>query len=658
MFKKISLEYKLITILILIVCIPLLLLSIISFHMASKLAYNKTSQLTMEISNEKSSYIELHINSVKNSIQALAIDKSIIDGDENGMIDELESITDSNKDIMQSYVGDEEKNFTIYPKTELPAGYDPTTRDWYKQAVTFPDKVFITEPYKDAVTGKIVITAAKKVQSSNGKITVVGIDMDISTLCDKIASTKVGKTGYSILTLSDGTIIAHKDKNKLMTNIKKEISSAQIILNKKSGELQYNDGRLLNMIGFSRSDETGWISIAVLPESDYIGDLNSIIITVSIILVIIIGVVIICGIIIVKYITRPLLRIQAFAKRLSACDFSTPIQIKRGDEFGQTAELLNTAQKNVKELIKTIIDNSRDIASFSKKLSNSVEEITLKFKIIDSSINNIVNCSEEVTSSTEEVTASIEEIDGNVNELSNKAENGNKNANEAKARALSIEENVKNAIDECRNIYKEQEASILKAIDDGKVVVEIKEMADMISSIAEQTNLLALNASIEAARAGEQGKGFGVVAQEVKILAEQSSEIVSIIQNTVIKVQEVFNNLSKASNELLKFIDKNVNIQLDNYSNTGDQYFKDSEITYNISKDLASMTEDIKVTVDEITNTIGSVSEIAQKSLENTNEIKSSINYATEGIIQVSKAAEEQSHLAQKLDESIQKFKV
>ena len=160
MSKKISLEYKLIIILILIVCIPLLLISITSFHMASKLAYNKTSQLTMEISNEKSSFIDLHVNSIKNSIQALAINETIINSNEDGMINELRSITDSNKDIMQSYVGDETKNFTIYPLTELPAGYDPTTRDWYKQAIAFPDKVFITKPYKDAVTGKIVITQA------------------------------------------------------------------------------------------------------------------------------------------------------------------------------------------------------------------------------------------------------------------------------------------------------------------------------------------------------------------------------------------------------------------------------------------------------------------------------------------------------------------
>ncbi|WP_333861501.1 methyl-accepting chemotaxis protein [Clostridium sp.] len=68
------------------------------------------------------------------------------------------------------------------------------------------------------------------------------------------------------------------------------------------------------------------------------------------------------------YITRPLLRIQAFAKRISVCDFSTPIQVKRTDEFGQTAQLLNREQENVKQLIETIMDNSRNIASFSKKL--------------------------------------------------------------------------------------------------------------------------------------------------------------------------------------------------------------------------------------------------------------------------------------------------
>lgn len=658
MLKKISLEYKLIILLILIVCIPLLLISMVSFHMASKLADNKTKELTMEISNEKSSFIDSHIDSIKNSVQALAISKSIINGNKNDVISQLESITGSNKDIMQSYVGYETKDIVMYPESQLPPGFDPTSREWYKQAVACHGQVYITRPYKDAITGKIVITASKEIKSDSGGVKVVGIDIDISTLCNKIAATKVGKTGYAILTLPDGTIIAHKNKNSLMSNIKKEIPSAQTILDKKSGDLQYSTGVLLNTAGFSHSKETGWISIAVLPQSDYVGDLNSIIITISIILLIIIGIAIICGIIVAKYITRPLLKIQAFAKRLSLCDFSTPIQIKRQDEFGQTADLLNIAQKSVKDLVNIIIHDSENIALSSKELSNSVEKVALKLKNIDDSVNTMVSCSDEVTSSTEEVNASVEEIDANMNELSMKAQDGNNSANEGKTRALSVEKNVKNAIEECRSIYRVQQEKILKAIEDGKVVEEIKEMANMISSIAEQTSLLALNASIEAARAGEHGKGFGVVANEVKILSEQSSEIVFTIQSTVVKVQEVFKNLSNASNQLLGFIDKNVSMQLDNYSNTGDQYFKDSQITYNISKDLALMTEEVKLTVDEITSAISSVSETAQRSSGSINEIKNYIDRATGDIVKLSKTAEEQFSLAKKFNEIIKKFKI
>ncbi|MFL0194969.1 methyl-accepting chemotaxis protein [Clostridium sp. WILCCON 0269] len=658
MLKKISLEHKLVSILILFIVIPLLVISITSFHIASKLVNNKASQLTLQISDEKTSFIDLHSNSLKNLIQALAINQAVIGENKDDIINALRSITDSNKDIMQSYVADGSKQMIIYPDAKLPEGYDPTSRPWYKDAIAANGQVSVTKPYKDAVTDKIIITIAKQLHFNDGKEGVVGIDIDLSTLCNKLTATKVGKTGYSILALPDGTIIADPDKSKLMLSIKKEIPSGQTILNEKHGNLQYKDGKSSKVVGFNQSKETGWIVIAVLPQSDYVGDLNAGMTTAFVILIIMLIAAVICGIIIAKYVTRPLLRIQDFAKRLSVCDFSTPIKITRADEFSQTASLLNIAQKNVKELVKTIIDNSKSMSSSSEELSAAVEEITLKFKSVNGSINSIVAGSQKVTSSAEEVTASVEEIDANVNELSSKAENGNINASQAKEKALSIQHNARGSIQECKNIYKDEETRILKAIDDGKVVSQIKEMADVIASIAEQTNLLALNASIEAVRAGEQGKGFAVVAQEVRVLAEQSSEVVSTIQSTVVKVQEAFDNLSSTSNELLKFIDENVNLQLDNYSNTGEEYFKDSEVTFNTSKELATMTKEIKITVDEITKAISSMAETAQKSSESTNEIKSSINYATQGIIQVSKTAEEQSHLAQRLNEIIQKFKV
>ena len=121
--------------------------------------------------------------------------------------------------------------------------------------------------------------------------------------------------------------------------------------------------------------------------------------------------------------------------------------------------------------------------------------------------------------------------------LSNKALEGSNIASNSKERAIEVKNNGIISIEETRKLYNEKKKKGLRAIEDGKIVENIKVMADTISSISEQTNMLALNAAIEAARAGEQGKGFAVVAEEVRKLAEQSSLAVPNIQDTIVKVQ-------------------------------------------------------------------------------------------------------------------------
>lgn len=102
-------------------------------------------------------------------------------------------------------------------------------------------------------------------------------------------------------------------------------------------------------------------------------------------------------------------------------------------------------------------------------------------------------------------------------------------ASEARGNAENVQEKGKIAADTTESLYKEKRETIIKAIEEGKIVNKIKDMAAAIESIADQTNLLALNAAIEAARAGENGKGFAVVADEVRKLAEQSKTEVIIL---------------------------------------------------------------------------------------------------------------------------------
>lgn len=367
--------------------------------------------------------------------------------------------------------------------------------------------------------------------------------------------------------------------------------------------------------------------------------------------------------IIVSYIfankfTKPIIKIKDFANRLSLYDFSTPIIITRKDEFGQTENALNIAQKNVSNLVNLIMENSQDISASSEELSATVQELSSKAVIIDESVQNITFGIQESSAESEEISASIQEIDSNINILSSKAMEGSNNANQFKEIAEEVKTNSQSAILETEILYSEKQKNMKKAIEAGKVVDSIKFMADTIGSIAEQTNLLALNAAIEAARAGEQGKGFAVVAEEVRKLAEGSSQAVINIKDTIFKVQESFKLSIDNGKDILEFINTNVNEQFNAYGKTGDKYYNDSDFVSKMSDEIAAMSEELTATVGQVNEAVKNMTLSSQKSGEEAEIIKESMDETTKAIEQVSLTAQSQTELAQKLNEMVQKFKI
>ncbi|WP_315082281.1 methyl-accepting chemotaxis protein [uncultured Clostridium sp.] len=276
--------------------------------------------------------------------------------------------------------------------------------------------------------------------------------------------------------------------------------------------------------------------------------------------------------------------------------------------------------------------------------------------MIDTSTDEISSVMKQTNETYNKINDSISSVDNNMEKLSSKAEEGNINANKIKSRATIIKKDNEKAINNISEIYLNKENEILKAMEDVKVVGEIKKMADIIDNISKQTNLLALNASIEAARAGESGKGFSVVANEVKRLAEESSNAVGTIKNTINKVESSVKNLLASSNDILKFIGEDINKNLNDYSNISSKYIDDGDFVSNMSKELAILSKEVDKNMEAVGKSIYNIGMDSNKSSNSIDDIQNSLHDTSLSMKQVLMAAEEQATIALKIDDLIKNF--
>lgn len=548
--------------------------------------------------------------------------------------------------------------------------FDPSDLEhvgWYYIPVNAKKPTWM-DPYLNSNINVYMVSYVVPIYKDGKSIGIVGMDINLKRLQNIVENTKIYDSGYCFLTNASFNVMDHpkleigedlsKADNGSMKSIFDEISSSSDIDSDKIHPYDYEGTSKLSC--FNKLSN-GWVLGLTAPSAEILKQSDGLIKSIG--LVIVIGLVLSCivAFCIENVITKPIIKITALIKKAGDYDLTYDKDLdkllKNKDEIGQLSNAFNNMRSEFAIFIKQTLEKASEMSVGSETLATTVDELTLKAENIDKVVNKISDDVQETSASSEQMSASIQEVDSSLNVLSSKALEGSNSAAKSKEKAIDVKNKGIISIDQTRRLYNEKKEKGLKAIEDAKVVDNIKVMADTISGLSEQTNLLALNAAIEAARAGEQGKGFAVVAEEVRQLAEQSSEAVASIQTTIIKVQEAFKNLSDNSIDVLNFIRESVDPQFEAMKETGEQYFNDSEFVTKMTDEIAAMSEELTATMDEVSLAIQKTADTAQKSAGNTEIIKARIDETTKAIEQVEIASDKQAKLAEEINSMVNKYK-
>lgn len=561
--------------------------------------------------------------------------------DTNKIMDYLEANLSENQNALMYYVcfG---YDGGVFPADHSKLDLDPTTRDWWKQAIQKNGLIY-TAPYKDFASGQMIVTIAEPL-TLQGDQAVFLADITLDTLTAQVENVSDDKNVKGFLLDADGNVVSHPNKDFLPKEDGNTVLSDAlgVDVTKVSTIKDYDKHK--KFISTATIEATGWTFGITEEQSVVTSQIQQNVSTVIVLGVILLIVVAALMAISIRNNLKPMETMKLFIKEkvigVNHCK-------KQKNEVAEIRYLIHELEDRFIGIIRQTKEESAAIhgemsgandkvASMNENImgiSAAMEETCANIDSQTESIQNIDDTCQSATDAVEQLAGDVREIAAKAQDIVAHVGNVTKQLLEGKNRSVELADASRNKMQE--------------AIEDTKIIEEITEVSESIEQIAAQTNLLALNASIEAARAGEAGKGFAVVADEIKKLSEGTAQEISKVGELTVKVKESVEKLATESNNILVFIDGSVMQDYERLESLAKSYIEDAEYYANVSKSLGQNADGVNVAIRDISGIIGNIS-IAQ------GELADAVASVNDNLQQITYSSEEMSTETNKVMQSVE----